>query len=191
MSIEAMNWVWSSLKALNPSQTLLMLALADHVDEDGVCWPSQALLSEKGRMDARSVRRNLTTLAGLGLVVVERTSRTRGESLNRYRLDLSLEYVRDEDGAAHVTLRGAGAPSPSARPGWSGPTGQNDRSDKLDDSHTETQECYPRSAPTGQNVRSDNTDETAPVDNLRLPRSAPTGHSVRSDKADTGGLLHG
>ena len=70
-------------------------------------------------MDARSVRRNLTTLPELGLVVVERTSRTRGESLNRYWLDLSLEDLRDEEGTARVTLRGAGAQTPSARPGWS------------------------------------------------------------------------
>ncbi|MGP7963681.1 helix-turn-helix domain-containing protein [Sanguibacter sp. A246] len=185
MSIEAMNWVWSSLKALNPSQTLLMLALADHVDEDGICWPSQALLSEKSRMDARSVRRNLTTLAALGLVTVERTSRTRGESLNRYWLDLSLEYVRDEDGTARVTLRGAGAQTLSARPGWSGPTGQNDRLDNSPESDAVALERSPRSGPTGQNDRSDNTDETRSVDNLRLPRSAPTGHSVRSDKVDT------
>lgn len=92
MSVKAMNWVWS-LDELAPSETLVMLALADAADDDGFCWPSQALLARKARQTDRNVRRILTRLSQAGLLAVETRSSTRGRRSNRYWLNIgsSLE----------------------------------------------------------------------------------------------------
>ena len=53
MSILAMTWAWG-LMDLDQSQTLVLLALADAANDDGVCWPSQAELGRKARLKDRA-----------------------------------------------------------------------------------------------------------------------------------------
>lgn len=92
-----MNWVWA-LEGLGPSETLVLLALADAADDDGFCWPSQATLARKSRQTDRNVRRILNRLEGMGLLHIEARSSTHGRRSNLYYLNVgfSLES-RQED----------------------------------------------------------------------------------------------
>jgi len=54
---------------LTPAQKLLLIALADHAnDEDQLCWPSQEHLIKKTGLDRRSVQRSLSTLIDKGYI---------------------------------------------------------------------------------------------------------------------------
>ncbi len=97
MSILAMNWVWT-LEDLGPSETLVLLALADAADDDGFCWPSQAFLARKSRQTDRNVRRILARLEKMGLLRVEARSSTYGRRSNLYHLNVGFSLEpRQED----------------------------------------------------------------------------------------------
>jgi len=91
MSIKAMTWAWD-LVDLPRAETLVLLALADHADEDNVCWPSQAMLAQKSRGDQRSVRRALASLKAAGLIEVVPRSSQAGRRSNMYRLNLDADF---------------------------------------------------------------------------------------------------
>lgn len=55
MSIKVMNAVWEQ-DDLDASETLVMLALADWANDDGLCWPSLERLTEKTRLTERGLR---------------------------------------------------------------------------------------------------------------------------------------
>ena len=91
MSIQAMTWAWA-LEALDTSQAMVLLALADAANDDGfACWPSQETLARKSRMSVRSVKRHIATLRDAGLIDVETQSSTRGRRANLYRLHVGAE----------------------------------------------------------------------------------------------------
>lgn len=56
MSIKYMDRVWAT-HGLKGGPLLLMLAIADHANDAGECWPSQRHLAEKARLTERQVRR--------------------------------------------------------------------------------------------------------------------------------------
>ncbi len=66
MSVKALSWAWE--QELAEGEKLLLMAIADHADDEGVCWPGQAGLARKiGRTD-RTVRTRLVKLEALGLI---------------------------------------------------------------------------------------------------------------------------
>lgn len=124
MSIQAMTWAWG-LEALDTSQAMVLLALADAANDDGfACWPSQETLARKSRMSVRSVKRHIATLRDAGLIDVETQSSTRGRRANLYRLHVGAEA----DLSAVSRQRAKLAPSNSAGDEMVDipPKGQND-----------------------------------------------------------------
>jgi len=85
VSTRASNWVWE-LEDLGPSETLVLLALADQANDAGVAWPAQGSLARRARQTDRNVRRMLVKLERMGLLSVERRSSSHGRKSNRYRL---------------------------------------------------------------------------------------------------------
>ena len=80
-----MTWAWSI--TLPPTSKLVLMALADIADDNGVCWPSHPVLATKCSMTDRSVRRVLSLLQAQELVFVERRYKRDGsQTSNRYRL---------------------------------------------------------------------------------------------------------
>lgn len=61
MSIKVMSRAWDESKAKG-SGLLLLLALADFADDNGLCWPSIETLSKKVRLTPQAVRNNLKKL---------------------------------------------------------------------------------------------------------------------------------
>jgi len=80
-----MTWAWSV--ALPPTSKLVLMALADIADDQGVCWPSQPTLAAKCSLTDRTVRRVLALLQANKLVLIEPRFKTTGSrTSNRYRL---------------------------------------------------------------------------------------------------------
>ena len=96
-----MTWAWA-LRDLGQAETLVLLALADAADDDGLCWPSQAVLARKARISERSARRHIEFLREAGLVDVETRSSLKGRRSNLYRLNVGADYERVPAGQGGV-----------------------------------------------------------------------------------------
>jgi Helix-turn-helix domain len=87
------------------SQRLLMLALADHANDQGLCWPSTKTLAGKACMNVRTVLRTLKDLeSGKWLTVARRSHEHRG---NTYQLSLERLHSHDSvkrDSVSHDKL---------------------------------------------------------------------------------------
>lgn len=70
MAIKVMTRVWDLSKQTNGNM-LLLLAIADHADDDGVCWPSLDRLAEKTRVKKRQAIRNVQALEAAGELFIE------------------------------------------------------------------------------------------------------------------------
>ena len=82
-----MNWAWH--QAVKPVPKLVLMALADASDDEGVCWPSVATIAVKVGISTRTVRRVMQTLIMCDLLSAEQRYRSDGScSSNRYRLSL-------------------------------------------------------------------------------------------------------
>ncbi|MEA2078936.1 MAG: helix-turn-helix domain-containing protein, partial [Pseudomonadota bacterium] len=87
MSIAALNWAWHQI--LKPVPKLVLMALADAADDQGVCWPSVATIAVKVGVSTRTVRRVIQMLIRHELLTAEQRHRSDGScSSNRYRLSL-------------------------------------------------------------------------------------------------------
>lgn len=90
MSIHAAKWAWSQ-KVGHSTRKLVLVALADHANADGECWPSMRLVADFAECSPRTVQRHIDALEDEGFV--KRTSRrTRGDgrfSSWNYRLPVS------------------------------------------------------------------------------------------------------
>lgn len=68
MSIEVLNWAWRQ-RVPSASAKLVLLALADHANGEGYCWPSMKRVADMAGISPRQVSNHITKLAELGLVV--------------------------------------------------------------------------------------------------------------------------
>jgi len=88
MSIEAIAWAWK--KKLPANQKLVLLALADHSDHRGICWPGQHGLVEKTGISRSAMKRARNELETIGLIRIERRPNNKKTFLsNIYHLMLS------------------------------------------------------------------------------------------------------
>lgn len=82
-----MKWAWQ--QDLLPTPKLVLMALADAANDQGICWPSISTVATKCRVSDRTVRRVVQTLIARGLMVSNRRFRKDGScSSNRYQLML-------------------------------------------------------------------------------------------------------
>ena len=108
MSIRALNWAWGI--ALPPTRKVVLLALADIADDNGLCWPKHSTIAIKSTTDERTVRRVLAWLQSQRLISVEPRYRNDGSrTSNSYRLTLDHppdklsrgEGFADQGGGSH------------------------------------------------------------------------------------------
>jgi hypothetical protein len=88
MAIAALNWAWSQ-QAPTPTAKLVLIALADHANGEGVCWPYMAKVAELAQVSERQVSRCIGQLEEAGLLTRRRTRKDNGE-LGRYVYTLAL-----------------------------------------------------------------------------------------------------
>ncbi len=104
MSVRAMTWAWE--QDLKPGAKLVLVALADHSDNDGVCWPGQAHIAEKCGLSRQTVSQQLDQLEAAGLLHSE-TIREHGKVAGkRYFLHLPDDPSR----AKSKPRKGSAAP---------------------------------------------------------------------------------
>lgn len=104
MSIKVMTEVWEHSQQ-EGGALLVLLALADHANDQGYCWPSVPTLAKKARLSERHVRRILSDLQETGELEIEaRTGRS-----NYYRVVTprmggdNLSGVEEEDKKSPLT----------------------------------------------------------------------------------------
>jgi hypothetical protein len=72
MSVKVMNWAWEQ-ETPNATSKLVLIAIADHANDDGVCWPSMKSIAVKSGISTRQVSNHIGTLERLGyLTRIER-----------------------------------------------------------------------------------------------------------------------
>lgn len=75
------------------TQKLVLLALADNANDEGVCWPALNTIAKKCDLDKSNVCRHTKRLVKLGLVSVElRNGPNFGHISSRYTLKIPLSH---------------------------------------------------------------------------------------------------
>lgn len=95
MSIVAMNWAWDVQLAYlgdrdnKAGRRLLLVALGDNANEQGICWPSITTLARRCESSTKSVRRWLREFADHDLLSISHRHDAAGQTSNLYQLRLS------------------------------------------------------------------------------------------------------
>ncbi len=98
MSLIAMNRIWDKSQATG-TPLVVLLALADRADEDGICWPGVDWIAERARLQPRQARNVLRSLEASGEMI---TVNQRGRNqTNRYLITSGL----DSDQIAAIVAR--------------------------------------------------------------------------------------
>lgn len=103
MSVRASTWAWS-LEEVMGSEALVLLALADQANDEGLCWPSQEKLAPKARQSVSTLRRSLRSLEKMGLLTTITRSSTRGRRSNLYLLHIGAKPDLSMRSAKAVSL---------------------------------------------------------------------------------------
>lgn len=114
MSVYASGWAWAQ-NVGSPVGKLVLIALADYADDDGLCWPGFAHVAEKAECSELTVKRQVKALEDAGLLVRTRRRRTNG-TLGSYDITLSVPpkttryQTRPVDASSHdqVSERSSG-----------------------------------------------------------------------------------
>ena len=98
MSVAAMAWAWKRPN-LNSTQQLVLLALADHINVDGFCWPRQEILAKKTRLKRPTINRIIKEMAEMGILeIIPRRDEFNRPRSNHYRfVGFSEGNVTDDD----------------------------------------------------------------------------------------------
>lgn len=88
MSIRIMTAVWERTD-LSSTQKLVLLALADWANDEGLCWPSISRLAVKSGLTSRSVQKSIRSLEETGFIKREEVF---GKG-NRYWISIPMNDV--------------------------------------------------------------------------------------------------
>ena len=98
MSFKASIQAWKV--QTTPTNKFVLLALADHANDEYTCFPSVRHLSEKTNLSRRTIQRAIKTLEKQGLI--KRTSRKRGPVTQMSNL-YELSYAKILDALDPIT----------------------------------------------------------------------------------------
>ena len=83
MSIKVMAWAWE--QEIKPITKIVLLALADHADDDGICWPGIKSIAAKCGLHRVSIQRHIAELIDSGMLKKEfRTAENGRQTSNLY-----------------------------------------------------------------------------------------------------------
>ena len=85
MSNELLTAIWNDAP-VEGTQLLLLLALADQANDEGVCWPSIRKIAKRCRVSERTAQRMLKSLEGEGLIRVTRRRVGERQTSNLYQV---------------------------------------------------------------------------------------------------------
>lgn len=124
MAIDAITRVFDGFTG-SPTETLVLLALADRANGEWSCWPSVADIVRRTNLSRQSVKSVLARLEERGVIVRDRFGGMKGSHggrpTNRYTI---LKSSLDDRTAADPSDRTAAGPSASSRDTSEHPNGQ-------------------------------------------------------------------
>jgi hypothetical protein len=94
LSVHALSWAFGC-PVKNPSEKLVLLALANYADSTGLCWPKVKTLCVDTSLSERTVRTALRRLDGDFIGVEKRRGKTGQQASSVYRLSLGLPVGND------------------------------------------------------------------------------------------------
>lgn len=93
MSVKALTWAWAQDLPMGTKGVLM--ALADHADDDGVCWPGMRGIAAKCGYSVRNTQRHVARLSRRHLLsVLERTRPDGSHTSNIFVLNTSPEHAQ-------------------------------------------------------------------------------------------------
>jgi hypothetical protein len=101
MSIKVLNLVWGK-SSQRGAGLLVLLAIADYANQEGLAWPSVPTLSSKARLTIRHTQRVLRKLVKMGELEIQKGQGPHGT--NYYRV--TLGPVAEKSGLTFATLMG-------------------------------------------------------------------------------------
>lgn len=118
MSNKAITWAWEQPVACARDRLVLM-ALADHANDDGECFPSQPQLAVKAMCSVDSVQRSLKRLIASGYVAIKsRGGIGNGRWANVYKLPVAVIVKQPaENDELQSNLREMAKPQDAVLPG--------------------------------------------------------------------------
>lgn len=123
MSIKMLDAAFREAR-VNGTTKLVLLALADHANDDGECWPGMARVRAKAGLSTdAALRKQYRKLEDAGLLEREERFREDGsQASNLYRLRLAPPFLQDRPPRSHRTalepsLEPEGSKEPSYRCG--------------------------------------------------------------------------
>jgi hypothetical protein len=98
MSIPMTNAVWKHSRQKKSGALLVLLAIADYANTDGIAWPAVPTLARKARMSKRNVQRWLRALQRDGELNVLRNQGRRGTNIYKIFLPVAGGNTGDTHG---------------------------------------------------------------------------------------------
>lgn len=93
MSIRISRLVWEHSRQNKSGALVVLLAIADYANEDGIAWPAVGTLARKTRMSKRNVQRWLKTLERDGELKVFRNEGRHGSNVYKICLPVADNYI--------------------------------------------------------------------------------------------------
>lgn len=90
MSVDAIRWAYTQTAGSAAAKAVL-IAIADHADDDMICFPSIPLIVRKTEMTRNTVRRGIDLLLERGLIQI--VSHGRQHHSTHYRIMVSSEFL--------------------------------------------------------------------------------------------------
>lgn len=88
MSVKALAWAFEQ-RTGDPGRQCVLLALADHTNANGECWPSMKRLADAAQVSERTARRHLDWLDQAGFITRGLRNRSNGgQASNLYKLNM-------------------------------------------------------------------------------------------------------
>ena len=84
------------------SQKMVLLALCDHANDDGACYPSQDHIARKCSMGGRSIVNHVNWLKERGILTAERRQKGGNRLSNLYQIDLDTYSKSESANLAHA-----------------------------------------------------------------------------------------
>jgi hypothetical protein len=102
-----MAWAWEK-SPYDKTQLLIHLALGDHANDEGVCWPAQKVLAKKGRCSERYVRTTIYDMKERGYLEIRQRPGTSNVYQLRDPLDVGVVPGSPDPGGEDAEIRNPG-----------------------------------------------------------------------------------
>jgi uncharacterized phage protein (TIGR02220 family) len=86
MSVEATSWAWK--QNCSPTEKLVLIAFADHADNEGVCWPGMQGIAKKTGVSRRTIIRVVKSLNDKKLLFYRKRTAQGIKKTNLYTLPI-------------------------------------------------------------------------------------------------------